>query len=223
MKILVCLPFILCVTASAARFPDLIIDRVDISTAAEKLPYKFESVISSNTCGKGPGEHVVDCAHIRDGINHNIIFYFNLYVNSGTFSSAVGCLASPYTGQALFQYNGPYQHCRIWDCHFLDIKGGPEDEVIMVKAEGDTVFFEIIVYGIPRAEGSMKGGDDAGSPEFRTIMDTIIFPAVVGTGLKKSGEWHTILAQPLAAVDFNGDGSRDLIYSRVSSPGASHS
>lgn len=121
-------------------------------------------------------------------------------VGNGFFSSGVGVFRRPREDMPLFQYNGPYQFSRIWLTEFCDIVGDSADEIFLVKTVADTVLFEIL---------SLKDGK---------VDDTIIIPAAIGTGLKRGGEWHDILVHPLLGVDLNGDGQKELIYSRSAKP-----
>ena len=135
-----------------------------------------------------------------DGV-YEYLTWYSLPRSNCTFQSAIVCYADPSPANAIFQYNGPLMFSRIESVGFVDVFGGPAKEIILTKAVGDSILLEIYLPG--------SGKDTS---------DTVVITAAIGHNLNPPGAWHDIFVTPQAALDLNGDGSKELIYSRSAKP-----
>ncbi len=135
-----------------------------------------------------------------DGRQERIWQYSNFGDNCN-YASAVLCFSSIFYATPFLQYNGPYMTAKIWQSYCRDVTGGPGEEIILIKSHRDTVIMEIIEFGADLE-----------------IVDTILIIAAIGRNLQDPGGWHALHLDPVAAIDVNGDGERDLIYSRTAKP-----
>lgn len=180
----------------SAGFP---VRKIDLSTPADQLPYELKCLKSVR--GGAPLVSGNKLADIDGDGNPELLSFFSDLVQDRFYRSTLLVYSDPLRQEFLSQYNGKYEWARIWDCFCLDVAGGPGEEAILLKVIADTVLFEIVSY------------DSACQ-----FADTFFVPAAIGTGLKLGGEWHDINVHPLAAIDVNGDGIKDLIYIRSAKP-----
>ena len=187
--------------ASAAGF-SAEIRKLDIPHDPRVLPYRFVSEYSRRSPGSGFSQaELVDVD--GDGLL-NYVYSYSQVIDSGHFKSAVVASADWRGRSYPAQYNGEYMSCQIWSAAALDVWGGPGKEIILTKHHRDTLILEIISFGI---KDGIIGIDTA-----------IVIPAAVGRNMSDLNWWHSIHVTPLLSIDLDGDGSRELVYSRIAKP-----
>ncbi len=173
---------------------------VDLSTPAEQLQYKLTRVGSYHPSG-GFTESNDNTSDVNgDGFDERI-FCYTRSTGPGNFTSAVVCYTDPPRNNEFDQFNGARSTLCIWgQPRFLDVYCGPGKETILTKVVGDTVLLEIINW------------DALSHPVARYIV------AGVGQNMPHPSSWNAINVEPLAAIDLNDDGAKELIFSRIAKP-----
>jgi len=169
---------------------------LELPASPDQLPYNI--VCTRYDPPIGENQFMADLD--GDGRQERVLHY-SRFGDNCNYSSAVLCFSSVFNSMPVFQYNGPYMTCRIWDAYGMDVSGGPGDEIVLTKSHLDSVMMEILEFG----------------PDLE-LIDTFTFVAAVGRNLPSPGGWHSLHCLPLAGIDVNGDGVRDLIYCRTAKP-----
>ncbi|PWB76096.1 hypothetical protein C3F09_01250 [candidate division GN15 bacterium] len=169
---------------------------LELPASPDQLPHEVECTRYEPQ----PGSYQEMADLNGDGDMERILWY-SRFGDNCNFASAVLVYSSLFYAQPLLQYNGPRMTSKIWSGYCLDVWGDAGKEVILTKTTFDSVWLEILCFG-PTLD----------------ITDTITILAAVGQGLSSPGGWHSLHCAPLAGIDINGDGSRDLIYCRTAKP-----
>jgi signal transduction histidine kinase len=182
------------IALSSSAVPDEIQPRkLDLSVAPEVLPYLFETKIQLK---ERDYLFLLQAPYDlnSDGIDEHVLAYTRASLSG--FASAVLGFWDLANSNSVFQYNGSLAGFPINSADLIDILNDSKPEIVISKLVGDTAFLEILVVG-----------DSA-------IADTHIIRAADPMGPISSEGWHDLHITPLAGVDLNGDGFRDLIFSR---------
>ncbi len=167
-----------------------------MSTPGDRLPYRLDFVRPMQ-----PPDLEFTASDINGDGRPEYLASFSHPVPNCMWKSAVIAYDSPLTGHALFQYNGPDAWAHQWFVDYLDCIGSPADDIVMVRTHGDTAFLEIVAYD-----------------SLSSSTDTTFVVAAIGKNLDPAGYFHDLTITPLTTIDVNGDGYKDLIYSRSVKP-----
>jgi len=176
--------------------------QINIPDDPRVLPYKFVCKASRQVPGPVVGRYF-----FRDIDNDGFVEECGIYsrsLDSSHFMTAVVAIPHCESEGKLIQYNGPLMSCYAHITSSMDIIGDSGDDIIMVKHLGDTLFTEIISFGL--IDGRL------------TLDTTLIFPAAISSGFSPGQSWHSIHVYPLLAYDVTGDGIRELLYSAWAKP-----
>jgi len=128
-------------------------------------------------------------------------------IDSCHFRSALLIIPHDVSEGGVSQYNGPFLSRPVLGDTAIDVTGNPGADVILTRQYGDTIFFEIVSYD--KTDGLLG-------------LDTAFwFPAAVARGFPPRQYWHSTHVMVVVALDLNGDGHRDLIYTRPAKPDSS--
>ncbi len=188
-----------------ARSYSVEIQNPDVPDDPRELPYRF--VIEKFSQTEDVPASRAELVDIDGDGYVNYVYQYCVAIDSGHYKGAV--VASPDWQGAAYpsQYNGPYMSGYVWWANTIDVWGGPNEEVILTKNHRDTILLEIISFAA-----------DSGA---MAIDTAIVIPAAIGRHLSDAQWWHSVHVYALVAVDLNGDGCRDLIYSRHAKPDSS--
>jgi signal transduction histidine kinase len=174
--------------------------RIDLAVPADELPYLLEQQLLWN---RRDAYYFASAPDLDgDGVSEFAYVYSSLLPDVG-YRSAVVAQSRAAGGDVLFQYNGPHLSRRIWTSRVCDVMGGPGDEVALVKTVGNSVIIEIV------------GMDEHGQMTSESLV------AAVGSGIPPGQTWHDLSVEVQTGLDLNGDGNRELIYSRSAKPDSS--
>jgi signal transduction histidine kinase len=176
--------------------------KLDIPDDPRVLPYRFIADYTHRFPSLGFSKaELIDVD--GDGLL-NYVYMYSLTIDSGHFKSALLAFTD-WSGRTYpAQYNGAYMSCQIWNSAALDLWGGPGKEIILTKHHCDTIILEIVSFAVD--EGGIG------------IDTAVVLPAAIGRNMSNLHWWHSIHVVPLAALDLDGDGSRELVYSRIAKP-----
>jgi outer membrane protein assembly factor BamB len=182
---------------------DAPVSRIEIPDNPRTLPYRC-LVVDSNHSGNGIyiGDQVY--ANLDDDEYDEIYSVFSCLIDSNHYHSALLVHPHDLTEGETSQHNGPFLCCRIHNCFALDVMRGPGEDIVLTRHHLDTLVIEVV--SCCKTEGLL------------TIDTAIWFPAAIATGFPPRQYWHSIHLAPLAAFDANGDGTKELIYSRSVKP-----
>ncbi|HOZ07390.1 MAG TPA: ATP-binding protein [candidate division Zixibacteria bacterium] len=166
------------------------------------LPYRLEPIESQNNPSLTSGEvFLVDVD--GDGSAEVGRVWWEV-VDSSRFLSTISVMPHSGAEGKLVQYNGPLLSCRFWRNVVFDIWGDSSSEIVLAKHRGDTLFLEIVGF---RLDDGVLANDTSA-----------IITAAVARGFPPGEFWHDIIVEPLLATDLNGDGVRELLFTRSAKP-----
>jgi len=170
---------------------------IESNDEPEQLWYGFETLSGSHGLGgKSCWNAIFDID--GDGVDEAVCA-FTEAIGSG-FSSKIILYRSPLSGDALCQTYGPNSSYIMHSSQLIDVIGDGRPEIVLTKLTGDTVFIEIV--GL--TESCFSGWT--------------VIPAAIGDHSLVAKGWDAIHVQALGGVDLNGDGSRELLFSRSAKP-----
>ncbi len=179
---------------------DVLTYDIDLSRPSDQLPYELltlRSVGPAWRAGDFAWRNVTDLD--GDGSDEFVYALDGIGPDSSTYSALV-CCTNPLNPEALFQYNGPYAMRRIEKAFLIDVLEDDRDEIAFTRISGDTVLIEIVIFG------------NEYNYSTECVPVQVVDPKAVADG------WHDLLVTPLAGVDLNGDGVRDILFSRSAKP-----
>jgi signal transduction histidine kinase len=178
------------------------VEHLNLPTNPLVLPYRCAPIQELEGAQNSIGsQHFADLD--GDGVDE-FYYEYSEFVDSAFYKASLVVEPHSSTEGRPAQHNGPLQSCRILHQMAIDVLDGPEKEVILTRQYRDTIFLEIVGF---RLENGQLAEDTS-----------IAVPAAIARGFPSRGYWHDIHVYPQLALDVNGDGIKDLIYSRSAKP-----
>jgi signal transduction histidine kinase len=191
-RIIVALALIVCLAVSVSGRSEPSIIKIDPDYDPAKLPYRL---VLRHSLSVPLPQNSMQPADINGDGQDEMINFYNLDSRDGYWRNAVVAYTKP-AGETLFQLNGCFKGAHMANMETLDLLNGPGNEIICVKDKFDSIFFEISSFDSNFAETAY------------------CFLADVASEMSPGDSWKDLLVHPLAGIDINGDGHRDLIYSQ---------
>jgi signal transduction histidine kinase len=199
--LLLLIPVLFCPTTLANQ-SQMVRARIDFARPADQLTYELNRVISKSGQDRLT-KYTYHFADVTGDETDEFLYTYTRFTGTGTFSCGLVCCTDPRDATWLYDFKGELAGTRIWSCRLMDVCGGSGCEALISKHWKDTLILEIVET----------------TPEFSYRSRRIV--AATGNGVDQAVSWSDVHLNPLAALDVNRDGSRELLFSRSAKPDSS--
>ncbi len=190
--------FLLLITAfsAGASGDNPIFKEIDVTNPSEFYPYELREIQPIPKHGDDFGEYrTVD--FLGDSLDEYCAAYSN-HTGGGHYRSALILFGGSSAIEALWEKNQEFSGGLLIDIHCLDMVGSDKEDICLIRQLDTNIYLDIFSAG------------DSDRVNYNRV------PAAIIEKWARDSGWYSLTVNPMTGIDLNGDGYRDLIFSRSS-------